>query len=493
MTDLKAARGEIGSELGPIGQAVKHQDYNTLLLLSDHEKAEEKNYATWLQKHSKARIEITHCQLTSPTEFREIYNVATSALKKLRTETSPQELACTYHLSPGTPAMAAIWILLSKTSFPAKLIESSAKAGVKVVSLPFEIAADFLPDIAHPLDDDIVRLGQGLPPEAPAFSQIIHRCTAMKRVIARARRVALHEVPVLIQGESGTGKELIARAIHAESTRKSKPFIAVNCGAIPLELFESELFGYEKGAFTGATQPRPGLIEAANGGTLFLDELGDLPLKAQVKLLRVLQEGEIIRLGSNKAIAVDFRLIAATNRVLLEDVTAGKFREDLFHRIAIGVLEMPPLRDRGGDLNALIDFALLAVNKTAGKQEGWQDKKLSAGARNLLHQHPWPGNVRELLNTLSRAVIWATGDTISADEMREAIFPISGGRADTQKILNRNLGNGLSLPELIEEVAQHYLNRAMVEANGNKTEAATLVGLPSYQTLTNWLRKYGVE
>lgn len=216
----------------------------------------------------------------------------------------------------------------------------------------------------------------------------------MQRLVAKARRLAVHDVPVLIQGESGTGKELLAKAIHAASSRKTKPFIAVNCGAIPTELLETEFFGHEKGAFTGAMVSRIGHFEAADSGTLFLDEIGELPLPAQVKLLRVLQEQKLQKLGSSKSISVNTRIIAATNRNLIEDLAAGKFREDLFHRLAIGVIQLPPLRERQGDLNPLIDVALNRLNRESRSLVGWKEKKLSAGARNLLVQHPWPGNIR---------------------------------------------------------------------------------------------------
>src|SRR5581483_8539743 len=242
------------------------------------------------------------------------------------------------HLSPGTPAMAAVWIILAKTRFPAKLIESSRQHGIRTASVPFEISADFLPDLLRRPDEELERLSAGLPPEAPEFADIVHRGAGMKRVILRSRRVAARSVPVLIEGETGTGKELLARAIHQASPRKGRPFVAVNCGAIPGELVESELFGHEKGAFTGATAQRKGHFQETDGGTLFLDEVGELPKPAQVKLLRALQEGEVVPIGSSRPVKVDVRLIADTNRSLVQDVAAGQFREDLFHRLAVAVL-----------------------------------------------------------------------------------------------------------------------------------------------------------
>jgi transcriptional regulator with PAS, ATPase and Fis domain len=331
---------------------------------------------------------------------------------------------------------------------------------------------------------------QGMPPEAPAFTAIVHRCAAMNRTVAMAHRLALREVPVLIQGESGTGKELFARAIHQASARNGKPFIAVNCGAIPQELVDAELFGHEKGAFTGATAARAGYFESANGGTLFLDEIGELPLASQVRLLRVLQEREVTRVGATQAKALDLRVIAASNRVLPEEVRAGRFREDLFHRLAVGVLLLPPLRQREGDISLLIDTLLAHINAEAATQPGYEHKKLDVQARNLLLPHGWPGNVRELHNTLLRASIWASGDTITRQDVAESLALTVAPQADT--VLGRSLEQGVSLLDIMADVARHYLERAMAQTHGNKSEAARLLGLGSYQTLGNWLQKYDV-
>jgi transcriptional regulator with GAF, ATPase, and Fis domain len=297
---------------------------------------------------------------------------------------------------------------------------------------------------------------------------------------------------VLIEGESGTGKELLAKAIHSASPRRDKRLRIVNCGAIPIELVEAELFGHEKGAFTGAMQPHAGYFEDADGGTLFLDEIGELPLAAQVKLLRILQEGEVTRVGSTKARKVDVRIIAATNRDLMTEVLEGRFREDLFFRLAVLVLKIPPLRQREGDLGPLIDGLLGRINEVSAGELGFRRKKISPAARNLLLLHPWPGNVRELHNTLQRAAVWSDGDVIEADDIRESLLPLEGRPGRSDALLDSPLGQGFDLKDLIGAVARHYLHRAMEAAHGNKTRAAELVGLPNYQTLSNWLTKYGL-
>ena len=251
------------------------------------------------------------------------------------------------------------------------------------------------------------------------------------------------------------------------------------------------MFGHEKGAFTGADRARPGYFAVADGGTLFLDEIGDLPAAAQVKLLRVLQEGAVVRVGNATPLAVDVRVITATNRTLTQEVSAGRFREDLFYRLAVALLKLPPLRERAGDIALLADGLLNQINAESAHEPGYRDKKLSPLAKNLLLQHPWPGNIRELSNTLRRAAIWSDSPIIEAEDLRDALLPAARDRGP--EVWDRALGNRFNLPDLLAEIARHYLDRAMAEAANNKTRAAELVGLASYQTLTNWLEKYGVS
>jgi len=488
-TDLRASEMTDSGELGPILNALQSLSFDAVHVLSDHATQRTQAYVKWLIGRSKVSVRARAVKLTSPTDFGEIFRAVDSLIRDIRSESKADSL--TFHLSPGTPAMAAIWILLAKTRYPAKLIESSREHGVKEVNIPFELTAEFFPAIDKQADEELILLMQGMPPATAAFTNIVHRCNAMKRTVAMAHRLALREVTVLIQGESGTGKELFARAIHNASARSSNPFVAVNCGAIPQELVDAELFGHEKGAFTGATAARPGYFESADGGTLLLDEIGELPLASQVRLLRVLQEKEVTRIGASKPKRVNVRIVAATNRVLPEEVRAGRFREDLFHRLAVGVLLLPPLREREGDVGLLIDAMLSAINTEASSQPGYKHKKLDVSARNLLLQYPWPGNVRELHNTLLRASIWAAGDRISSRDITESLAVTVPPKTDA--ILGRPLVPTVELPELIADVARHYLQRAMEMAHGNKTEAARLLGLGSYQTLSNWLQKYGVE
>jgi len=491
MTDLNAASREADVGLGPIAQAATIGGYDEIVLLSNWEQSVSEKYAAWLQIRVSAQVSLHHITLSSPTNFGEIYREASSVIS-LKLKVYSPIVKPVFHLSPGTPAMAAVWILLSKTRFPAELIESSKEYGVNTVSVPFDIYADFIPDLFRKPDQSLERLAAGLPAEAPEFDDIIHRSAEMQRLILKARRIAPRSIPVLIEGESGTGKELFARAIHDASPRKNKPFVIINCGAIPKDLVESELFGHEKGSFTGANTFRVGHFEAAHMGTIFLDEIGELPKEMQVKLLRTLQEGEVSRIGATKPRQVDIRIIAATNRNLIDEVANSSFREDLFYRLAVGVIKLPPLRERSGDISLLVDKFLDKINRESGNEPGYKEKKISASARNLLIQYTWPGNVRELQNTLTRAAVWSVGEELGENDIREALLPIRSCGKEKDSILNLSLEEGINLPEIMKTVAVHYLERGLEKNNGNKTKTANTLGMPSYQTLTNWLKKYGL-
>ena len=489
-TDLKAASNSEEVGIGPVAQAVIAKTYDEIALISNYGKDRSLPYIKWLQDKTTVKISAYYESLTSPTNFGEIYQAASRIVSDKIAEYGTS-VSLTFHISPGTPAMAAVWIILAKTRFPAELIESSREHGVRTASVPFDISAEFIPDLLRKPDERLEKLTAGLPPEAPEFDSIIHRSRVMKRVIAKARHIAPRSIPVLIEGESGTGKELLARAIHKASPRRDNPFIAVNCGAIPSELVESELFGHEKGVFTGAVKQKTGYFESADKGTLFLDEIGELPMPSQVKLLRALQEKEITRIGATQPVTFDVRIIAATNRNLIDEVAAGRFRSDLFYRIAVAVLKLPPLRERSGDISLLIDRLLNQINKESTEEPGYKHKKISAAAKNIMIQHTWPGNIRELQNTLLQAAIWSRDTIIDVEDIRESMLPMTNPQND--RLLDRPIGDGVNLLQLIEKLSQHYLKRALDEAGGNKTKAAKLVGLPNYQTFSNWLKKYGLE
>lgn len=485
LTDVRASENVAEAGLGPIGQAVEVRRFDKIFLLSNLDKKQTATYRNWLAKRTTVMIETLAVKLSGPTEFGEIYKEVIEAISYLKKQ-QPSDLSLTFHLSPGTPAMAAVWIIVSKTRFPAELIESSRQAGVRTVSVPFDLSAEFIPNIIRQTDSELEKASTDLS-VASEFSDIVFQSSQMRDIVEQAQTIAVHNVPVLIEGESGTGKELFAKAIHLASQRKDAPFIPVNCGAIPLELIESELFGHAKGAFTGAEKKRDGFFVEADGGTIFLDEIGELPLRSQVRLLRVLQEKEVTAVGTGIPQKIDVRIISATNRNLLEETTKGNFREDLFYRLAVFPLYLPPLRERAGDISLLVNYFMNLLNRENTGKFWKSDKTLASGAKNLLINHLWTGNVRELQNTLLRACVLTKESSITESDLRKALFVRKDKAAES--VLDRRLGDGFNLSGLLDEVTKHYLHRALEEAGQNKTKAAKLIGLPNYQTLDNWLTK----
>jgi len=492
LTDLRAAKGEERAGDGPIAQVVTLNDYDKVVLLDNYCRDDgAENYIDWLKEKTSTFIDHRKVQLASPIDFSAIYLIAEEVVRK-ELASAPQKVIPVFHLSPGTPAMASVWVLLGKAKFQgAELVRSSVEAGVETVQIPFDISAEFTPVIAKVADKHLARLIEGLPPEAPEFSHIVHQCAEMKKLVAQARTVALRDVPVLIEGETGTGKELFARAIHESSTRNNNKFISVNCGAIPGELFEAEFFGYKKGAFTGADKDRAGYFEAADGGTLFLDELGELPLAAQVKILRVLNDGKVVRIGESEGRPVDVRVIAATNRDLLADVATGRFRSDLFYRLAVAMLRLPPLRERQGDLGMMIESMLDEINLKLASGSGYSNKKFSTNAKKLILQHSWPGNARELFNTIMRICVWCPEKKIQEEDVRQALLPSPQKQNDD--ILHKPLGEGFQLQEILDFISSSYISKAIKESAGNKSKAAALLGMKNYQTLSNWMERLNIN
>jgi len=321
------------------------------------------------------------------------------------------------------------------------------------------------------------------------FGTLIGNSPAVRAVLERARQVAAlpDTPPVLLTGETGTGKGVLARAIHAASSRVSKAFIEVNCTAIPATLMESELFGYERGAFTDAKESKPGLVEAAEGGFLFLDEIGDIDLSVQGKLLRAIEERKVRRVGSVRERQVDVRIMTATNRDLEREASRERFRKDLYFRLAVIVLTMPPLRERGEDVLLLTEHFLRILNAKYGKAVG----EISTPARELLLAYPWPGNVRELSHVIERAVLWSRGPTLDVEHL-SLTSPDHG--ALEQAAPSVSATDTPALPPEGVDLAQWekaMIERALRDAGGNQTKAAQRLGI-SRDTLRYRLKKFGI-
>jgi len=313
------------------------------------------------------------------------------------------------------------------------------------------------------------------------FENFIGKSEPMQRIFLLIRQVADTASTVLVSGESGTGKELVARAIHVNSSRRNHPFVTVNCGALPETLLESELFGYMKGAFTGAVANKLGLFEAANGGTIFLDEISATTPALQIKLLRVLQEREFKRLGGTADINVDVRVIAASNKDIQNEVAKGTFREDLYYRLNVIPIHLPPLRERKDDIPLLVDFYL--KKKAAGRDA----KTMSPEALKMLLNYRWPGNVRELENSIERLTIISTGDTIRLEDLPDTIRNVT---PCTELIPLDIPESGIDLELLLQNAEKSLLYKALDKAGGVKTDAARLLGL-SFRSFRHRLQKYG--
>jgi two-component system response regulator AtoC len=322
------------------------------------------------------------------------------------------------------------------------------------------------------------------------IGRLLIHSRAMRKVAKTVRKVARFETTVLVLGESGVGKELVSRALHDLGSRANGPFVAVNCGAIPEGLLESELFGHSKGAFTDASSDKPGLFEAARGGTIFLDEIGELPVNVQVKLLRTLQEREIRRVGENSPRAIDVRVVAATSRALEEMVEDGEFREDLYYRLAVMPLRIPPLRERREDIAMLAEHFLTIINRRLGTSvEG-----LDAEAKRIMLAYDWPGNVRELENTLEHATVMTEGVLIGPEELPERLGRQRRPTADEPDEIGFTLrfaADDLSVKRAQRRTERELILRALEQTAGNRTHAAKLLDL-SHRALLYKIKDYDI-
>lgn len=473
---------------GPVKIAVSHENFDRVILLWNYEAPE---LMEQYRQYCGGHISIIHTPIANPTDYRVVYCAVRDVI----------EASCTpeddlyYLLSPGTPAMAAVWVLLGKTKFPGKFLQTYNNE-VSYTEIPFDMTADLLPDLLNKTD----HLIENLPDvsQVSGFEDIVGNSPALRQAVLRASKAAMHSVPVLITGESGTGKEMFARAIWKAGSRKDKPFEAINCAALPANLLEAELFGYKKGAFTGAVKDRDGAFKRLNGGTLFLDEIGECSLELQAKLLRVLQPPpgktlsyrEFYPVGAEQPEHSDVRVIAATNRDLPEMIARQQFRDDLFYRLSAITLPLPPLRERKGDALLLAEKLLQRINSDFKRElPGYDDKYFCESTKIFIQNYPWHGNVRELFNAILQGAVMACEKNIKIFDMglSEAVLSLEKASEVSE------ITDGFSLDNTLETIEKQYISAAIKQSGGNKSKAARLLGFSNYQRLDARIKSLKIQ
>jgi transcriptional regulator with PAS, ATPase and Fis domain len=482
---------KVGKQDGPIKSLLKQEKFTTIHLLSNYPKWLSGMFLEWLGYDATVHT----VKLDDPTDYEQILTATDSVLGNTIRDANSEY---SFFLTPGTPSMAATWILVGKSRFDATFWQSHQGKSTRSV-IPFDVVAGFATELAAVPDVSLQHLATRPPKEIEGFEKISGSSKALRLAAGRAAKAAHRDVSVLILGGPGTGKEMFAEAIHEASRRKGKPFIKINCAAIPAALLESQLFGYVAGAFTGAKTAQPGAFERADGGTLFLDEVGECTPEMQAALLRVLQpphekgpcHREFSPVGDiGKTIKVDVRIISATNRDLMQEVDEAKFREDLFYRLSVIKVKLPSLCSRKSDIPELVETLLAGINRDFRSQEPhYKDKSISETAKRFVREYDWPGNVRQLHNTLVEAAIMSESNVIEIGDIKSAIADVPGKRTGH---FDYELGDGFCLQTLLEDIQRRYLERAMDESLGVKTKAAELLGMSSYQTLDAQLKRLRV-
>lgn len=439
----------------------------------------------WLADNGRPceSIQVKTIKLTSPVHYPDIFAVTEQWVTQLAEKSD----TLTINITSGTPAMSVASVLIGKAKDNVFFYQSSKDKGISEAVIPVDFGQQYSKSAAKTVADKAVSTSYN----TITFSSIIAESPAMKETLQQAKKLATSEVPLLILGETGSGKESMARAIHSGSFRANQSLRIVNCGALPESLVDSILFGHVKGAFTGALSDKKGLFEQANGGTLFLDEVGELKPDTQVKLLRALQDGEINRVGDDKLINVDVRVVAATHRDLVRMMLDGEFREDLFYRLAVGIIKIPSLRERIADIRPLVSEFSAKINTTSQKQPGYKSKNASEKAINFIEKQPWPGNIRELWNTLNRVFITSENKDIDVDDIQNAIIKRET-KANSHPI-SLVAGQQVNVEQAIDEIKKSYVEAALSSTANHYTNAAKMLGLKNRQTLMNWMKSLGIE
>lgn len=452
--------------VGPLKTAAETGRFDVIHLMSRIPELD-REFSKWLD----AKVEVHKVKLDDPTDYCKVYLEADRVLRGLGGERD-----LNLFLTPGTPTMAAVWVLLGKTIHQATLWQSF-EGRITQTELPFDLSL-FERHLSQRLALAYSKAADSLP---ASFDPIVGSSAAIEDARHRAVVVARHNVCVLLLGESGTGKELFAKAIHDASERSDGPYQAVNCAAIPGQLLESELFGHEKGAFTGADKTNDGLFKLADRGTLFLDEVGECDLGMQAKLLRVLQppldspcRRIFRRVGGKEDQKSDVRVIAATNRDLLDMVSKGTFREDLYYRLASVTIRLPPLRERQCDIPEIANRLLQQIRHVVRPKAGKQTLRLSQDALRYAQTRRWKGNIRQLYNVHLQAAMFATGDEISRHDLEAAAIDVGEAPEATGSF---SFGGNMTVTEYLDEQRIKLFREALRRSRENQSEAAKLLGV----------------
>ena len=430
-----------------------------------------------------ADVTVKQAHIENPIDYPSIARETEKWVGKLSDEAD----RLTINLTSGTPAMTVLSVLVGKGKSNVQFVQVSPDNELIAADIPLDFGREYIRSAAKNQASGAV----ANPKLADAFSSLTVLSSEMQQVISKAKRVATSEVPALILGETGTGKEEMAKAIHKASLRADKPMKTVNCGALAPSLVDSTLFGHKKGAFTGADKDYPGLFEQADGGTLFLDEVGELSLDIQVKLLRAIQQGEVTRLGDTETKTVDVRVIAATHQNLPQLVAQGKFREDLFYRLAVGIITLPSLKQRLADIPAIVSQLTAQINKAGAKHPAYVSKEISEDGIKFICEQPWPGNIRELWSTLNRAFLWSDSPVVNRPELSQAMLTRPTSSDDVSISLTFN--DKVDIVQLTDNFQKKYVEAALKASGNVKKHATEMLGLKDHQTLTNWMKRLGIS
>ncbi|QDP01353.1 sigma-54 interaction domain-containing protein [Thalassotalea sp. PS06] len=466
--------------------ALKHPEpFDQIVIISNKWEEERRNYVPWLEKKlaiAQRPFQVVQghtVSITSPIDYVSISKQSQKWINKLSSESDELYI----NLTSGSPAMSAVSIILGKGKTNTYFYQSNRQREIFLDDIPFDFVAEHDASVARAISSKATKL----PTNNKAFEDIIAVSPPMLEVVNKASKLAPLDLPVLVLGETGTGKEVISNAIHKASSRASQPMKTVNCGALPQNLVDSILFGHVKGAFTGAVKEHKGVFEQADGGTLFLDEVGELSLDVQVKLLRALQQGEITRVGDDKTITVDVRVIAATHRNLVGMVECGEFREDLFYRLALGVIEIPPLRNRVEDIEPLVNALAKEINDNAQKHQNYKSKIISNKGMKFTLSQPWRGNIRELWSTLNRALLLSDNDEIFDLDIQNALINRENKQQDHD--IHLAYGDVVNLKQIIENIEKKYVEAALKATGNGRVKSAEMLSLGNHQNLRNMMKR----